>query len=113
MPSIVIFMFLAFFAFVIFSGVNTYLKNEKSPIVATRAQVVDRRRRTNTHNDANGHMHTDETFYLIFGLDTGSTLELRVRRSVYKQAPSGEWGTLTFQGTRFLRFESPSGVWEK
>lgn len=36
-----------------------------------------------------------------------------VGRRVFKNVPEHEWGTLTFQGTRFLKFNSSSGVVEK
>lgn len=57
-------------------------------------------------------MNTDETFTLIFKLDTGSELTFSVNRYIYRSIQEHEWGTLIFQGTRFLKFQSPSGVIE-
>ncbi|MFT8352525.1 DUF2500 family protein [Clostridium saccharoperbutylacetonicum] len=60
--------------------------------------------------DANGATTTTETLKLIFQLDTGSKLRFNVTGRIFKSIPEQEWGTLTFQGTRFLKFESLSGV---
>ena len=106
-------IFFIFMCFIVVSGIIRYVKNEKSPVIATKARLIDKKRDFHTHTDANGAVSTTETLYLVFGLDTGSTMRFSVGGRVYRHVPSDEWGTLTFQGTRFLRFESVSGVVEK
>lgn len=106
-------VFITILAFIIISGILRYIKNENSPVIATKAKLVNKRRDTHTHTDANGAMHMDETLYLAFQLDTGSTMELAVNGRVYRNVPENEWGTLTFQGTRFIKYEYAGGTVER
>jgi hypothetical protein len=103
----------AIFALIIFKAISTYIKNENSPIISTKAQLIKKKRDVHTNTDANGVMSTNETLILIFGLDTGSELKFTVGRRIFRSVPECEWGTLTFQGTRFLKFQSPSVIVEK
>ena len=113
MPAILIIIFIAFFAFIILGWITRYIKNENSPVIATKAKLIDKKRDVHTHTDANGAMMTDETLYLIYELDTGSRMELRVNGRIFRGAPEDEWGTLTFQGTRFIRFEGGGVILER
>ena len=106
-------IFFIFFAFVVFMSITRYIKNENSPIISTKAQLIKKKRDTHTHADANGVTTTNETLILIFELDTGSELRFTVGGRIFRCIPEYEWGTLTFQGTRFLKFQSISGVVEK
>ena len=106
-------IFVIALCFAVGSWIARYIKNESSPIVKTKARLIDKKRDTMTGTDANGDVSASETLYLIFGLDTGSTMSFSVGGRIYRNVPKNEWGTLTFQGTRFLRFESASGVVEK
>lgn len=106
-------IFVVVLGVIIFNVITTYVKNENSPVISTKAQLISKRRNTNTQTDANGIMTTTETLILIFELDTGSEIKFTVGGRVYKAILENEWGTLTFQGTRFLKFESKSGIVEK
>lgn len=106
-------VFIIALGFIIFTGISQYIKNEKSPIIATRAKLIDRKRDIHTHTDANGVIMNDETLYLFFRLDTGSDMKLIVNGRIYRNVPENEWGTLTFQGTRFIKFECGSGTIER
>lgn len=106
-------LFFAIFALIIFKAISTYMKNEKSPIISTKAQLIKKKRDAHTQTDANGVMTTNETLMLIFELDTESELKFTVGGRIFRSVPEYEWGSLTFQGTRFLKFESVSGVVEK
>jgi len=113
MSSLFIVAFVIVAGLILFSGILRYVKNENSPVVATKARLLDKRVDVHTSTDPNGVMSTNETYYLIFELDTGSTMKLAVTGRVYRNAIKNEWGTLTFQGTRFHKFESSSGVLER
>lgn len=106
-------IFFVIFTLAIFKGISTYVKNENSPVISTKAQLIKKKRDTNMQTDANGIMTTTETLILIFELDTGSEIKFFVGGRVYRNILENEWGTLTFQGTRFLKFESKSGIVEK
>jgi hypothetical protein len=106
-------IFFVILALMIFKIISTYVKNENSPVISTKAQLIKKRRTTNTQTDANGIMTTNETLILVFELDTGSEIKFFVGGRVYRSISENEWGTLTFQGTRFLKFENRSGIVEK
>lgn len=106
-------IFFIFFAFIIFLSVSRYIKNENSPIISIKAKLIKKKRDVHTNTDSNGVMTTNETLILKFELDTGSEMELIVGGRIFRNIPEHEWGTLTFQGTRFLKFESISGIVEK
>lgn len=106
-------MFFIFLVFAVFMAIRRYIKNENSPIISTKAQLIKKKRDMHTHTDANGVMTTNETLILVFELDTGSELRFTVGGHVFRSVQEYEWGTLTFQGTRFLKFQSASGIVEK
>lgn len=106
-------IFFIILALIVFKVISTYVKNENSPIISTKAQLSKKQRYTNTQTDANGVMTTNETYSLRFQLDTGSEMKFAVGRRIYKEIEENEWGTLTFQGTRFLRFQWNKGLVEK
>ncbi|WP_160688733.1 DUF2500 domain-containing protein [Clostridium sp. C2-6-12] len=102
-------IFFVTLVFIIFNLISTYVKNEKSPVIATKAQLIKKKTDTNIQTDSNGMTTTTETLILIFQLDTGSEIKFVVGGRVYRTISENEWGTLTFQGTRFLKFESKMG----
>jgi hypothetical protein len=106
-------LFFIIFAFIVFKGISTYIKNENSPVISTKAQLIKKKRDMYTNTDANGIMSTNETLILVFELDTGSELRFTVGGRIFRSIPEYEWGRLTFQGTRFLKFESVSGIVER
>lgn len=106
-------IFFVVLAFIIFNLISTYIKNENSPVIATKAQLIKKKRNIDTQTDANGMTTTTETLILIFQLDTGSEIKFIVGGRVYRTISENEWGTLTFQGTRFLKFEGQNGIVEK
>ncbi|ADL51925.1 DUF2500 domain-containing protein [Clostridium cellulovorans] len=106
-------IFFIFFAFVAFMGIATYIKNENSPVISTKAQLIKKKRDMHSHTDGNGMMSTNEALILIFQLDTGSEIKFNVGRRVFRNITEHEWGTLTFKGTRFLKFQSVSGSVER
>jgi len=98
---------------IIFKLIMTYIKNENSPIIATKAQLIKKKRDIHTQTGDNGVMATNETLILIFQLDTGSELKFIVGDRIYRSISEYEWGTLTFQGTRFLKFKWKNELVEK
>lgn len=98
--------------FIVFA-VYGFIKNENSPLVATKAVLIDKINDTHVHTDANGVASTTENLFLLFKLDTGSTIKLPVGGRIYRSIPKDEWGMLTFQGTRFVKFENSSVVVER
>ena len=98
-------LFFIILAIVIINGIRQYVKNENSPVISTKAQLINRKKDVSTTMDANNVMHHNETFKLEFKLDTGSEVKFVVNRRIFYELEEFEWGILTFQGTRFLRFQ--------
>lgn len=93
---------IGFFAYLIFNGVSTWVKNNNSPVETYNAVVVAKR--TNV-SGGSGDSGATTSYFVTFQLDDGSRLELRVKYNDYGAIAEGDVGVLTRQGTRFLGFE--------
>ena len=107
--------FLAFFvilAMVIISLLRSLLqwnKNNHSPRLTVLATVVTKRSSTShsTHHAGNGAMHTStsSSYYATFQVESGDRMEFHITGTEYGMLAEGDYGMLTFQGTRYLSFE--------
>ena len=105
-------MFILVFGMVLFTiikGIGQWSKNNNSPRLTVEATVVSKRGDISRHHhsDANGigHTHTSTTYYVTFQVASGDRIELCVGGSEYGMLVEGDFGDLTFQGTRYLGFE--------
>lgn len=116
MPTFFFIMFLLVFCLAlgmilvsIFRGIGQWNKNNHSPRLTVEATVVAKRGDVSHHHhtDANGmgHTHTSTTYYVTFQVASGDRMELCVGGSEYGMLVEGDFGDLTFQGTRYLGFE--------
>ncbi|KEI18572.1 DUF2500 family protein [Clostridium haemolyticum] len=103
-------VFYIFVIVVIIMGIVTFIKNERSPIISTKAQLVYKKREYHTHTNNNVVMTTNETLILIFQLDTGSKIEFIVDYDTFTNIPEYQWENLIFEGTRFLKFELNNSI---
>ncbi len=92
--------------FTIFRGIKQENKNNHSPRLTVDAKVVAKR--TNFHRSSGtshtvSHGHT--TYYVTFEVKSGDRMELQVQGTEYGLLVEGDFGELTFQGTRYLGFE--------
>lgn len=81
-------------------------KNDHSPRLTVEVKVVSKR--TNFHRSPGeqGHMgHGHTTYFVTFEVKSGDRMELSVTGPEYGLLVEGDFGELTFQGTRYLRFE--------
>lgn len=94
-------------------GISTWHKNNNSPRLTVEATVVSRRQNTDVHHhhnagDATGahgmHTTTSTTYYVTFQVASGDRMELHVSGREYGMLAEGDFGELTFQGTRYLDF---------
>ncbi|WP_407271731.1 DUF2500 domain-containing protein [Radiobacillus sp. PE A8.2] len=98
--------------FTVVKGITEWSKNNQSPRLAVPAQVKSKRthvsRRMHSNND---HMHSGSrtSYYVTFEFDSGDRSEFSMSGSDYGQLAEGDFGTLTFQGTRYLGFERNVG----
>ena len=80
--------------------------NNNSPRLTVPAKVVAKRTNVSRHNNASGHgHHTSTSYYVTFEFESTDRLELHVNGSEYGLLVEGDFGKLTFQGTRYLGFE--------
>ena len=90
-------------------GISQWNKNNQSPRLTVEARVVTKREDVGVHhhNDANGTMHTTHStwYYVTFEVESGDRIELEVNGTEYGMLVDGDFGKLSFQGTRYLGFE--------
>lgn len=80
-------------------------KNDQSPRLSIDAKVVAKRTNHTRHRGGQHHMaHTTTTYYATFEVASGDRMELRLQGHEYGLIVEGDYGELTFQGTRFLGF---------
>lgn len=114
MFTVVFLLIAGLIVFQIFHGVNTWHKNNNSPRLTVNAKVVSKRIEVSHHNHRNagditgvhGHSYTSSTWYYVtFQVDSGDRMEFSVTGSQYGLLVEGDYGQLSFQGTRYLSFE--------
>ncbi|MBQ4572406.1 MAG: DUF2500 domain-containing protein [Clostridia bacterium] len=101
-------IFLVVFIYNVVMNIRQWHKNNQSPRLSVDATVVTKRSHTShNHHHHNGHMHTasSTSYYVTFQVQSGDRMELRVKSYDYGMMVEGDYGVLTFQGTRFLGFE--------
>lgn len=91
-------------------GIGRWNKNNASPRLAVNATVVAKRSQVShsDHQDAGTgavHHHSSTSYYATFQVESGDRMEFLVRSSEYGMLAEGDFGKLTFQGTRYLGFE--------
>ena len=97
------------FIFSFISGISKWNKNNQSPRLTVESKIVSRRADTSVHhhNHANGTPHTIRStrYYVTFEVESGDRIELEVDGEEYGMRVEGDYGKLSFQGTRYLGFE--------
>lgn len=101
---------LGVFIFTAVKGISRWSKNNRSPVLTVDASVVTKRDayRRHIHHGAGtqGMYHTySSQYYVTFQFESGDRMELQVDESQYGLLCEGDFGKLTFQGTRFLVFQ--------
>ena len=88
-------------------GVSQWNKNNHSPRLTVPVTVVAKRTNVSRHHHAGEHPHTSTStsYYVTFQVESGDRMELKMSGSSYGLIVEGDRGMLTFQGTRFLKFE--------
>ena len=97
------------FVVVLVRGIGQWHQNNQSPVLTVDAQVVAKRADTSHHHHTTGpdnHMavHSSTTYYVTFQVQSGDRMELQLYGQDYGVLREGDFGRLTFQGTRFKGF---------
>ncbi len=113
-PILVIIIFLiviAVFIVVFVKGIGQWNKNNHSPRLTVDATVVSKRtdisHSSGHHNHTTGmHTsgHTSTYYYVTFQVESGDRMEFHVSGEEYGLLVEGDYGDLSFQGTRYLGF---------
>ena len=109
-PIFFILMFLLVFGGIVVTmirGIGQWSKNNNSPRLTVEATVISKRGDVSHHHHNNGgtmHTTTSTTYYVTFQVQSGDRMELRVSGYEYGMLAEGDFGDLTFQGTRYLGF---------
>lgn len=107
-------LFVVMFVFVFVKNIRQWHNNNNSPRLIVDATVVAKRTNvSHTHHanagDATGahgyHTTSSTTYYVTFQVESGDRMELSVSGYEYGMLVEGDFGKLTFQGTRYLGFE--------
>lgn len=105
--SIVIVCFIVFFA----KGISEWNKNNHSPRLTVDATIVAKRTNISHSSGSCNHStgmhssgHTSTTYYITFQVESGDRMEFHVTGEQYGLLVEGDYGDLSFQGTRYLGF---------
>lgn len=111
MDAIFPLFFILVFGIIIFTlirGVKEWHKNNQQPVLNVEAKIVAKRNHTSRNSSNNGghhHHHTSTSYYVTFEVESGDRMEFRVAANEYGLLAEGDIGKLTFQGTRYHKFE--------
>ena len=92
------------FIFTVIKGISQWNKNNHSPKLTVDATVVTKRDHV-SHHHHNNHTTHSTTYYVTFQVDSGDRMEFHVSSSEFGMLVEGDYGRLSFQGTRYLSFE--------
>ncbi len=96
----------ATFVVIFVKGIREWNHNNHSPVLTVPAKVVAKREHR-SHNSAAGDdiVHTSTSYYATFEVESGDRMELSLSGREYGLLAQGDVGKLTFQGSRYHRFE--------
>ncbi len=104
---LIFFIVIVGFIYIFISGIMQWNKNNHSPILTVDARIVAKRAHVSYNHVGTDTMHTttSTSYYVTFQVESGSRMELHVNGREYGMLAEGDFGKLTFQGTRYLGFE--------
>ena len=86
-------------------SLGQWAENNNSPRLTVPATVVAKRTNVDHHNGNDAaQYHSSTTYYATFQVASGDRMELHVGGREYGMLAEGDFGELTFQGTRYLGF---------
>lgn len=100
--SMMFFIVFGIIAFSIIKSTLQWSKNNNEPLLTVPAKVVTKRSNTRG-GSGNSSAHT--SYYVTFEVQSGDRLELKMNGRDYGQLADGDFGLLSFQGTRYHTFE--------
>lgn len=115
MPGIFIALFvimfcavMGFFIFALAKGVSQWNKNNHTPKLSVMATAVTKRMSASSHfhnNGVNSFNSPSTSYFVTFEVESGDRMEFRLDGNEYGLICEGDYGKLTFQGTRYISFD--------
>lgn len=98
------------FIIIIFTVIRQRYKNHRSPKIVANSTIIKKRKQRVNHSSsgvAGPHVFPGAEYWVTFQLEGGESLELWLKENEteYNRLNEGDYGKLTFQGTRYLGFE--------
>ena len=89
--------------------IRQWWKNRHSPLIVTQATVIDKRIEEHyirSKRSAGIGYRTRKLliYYITFNLEGGEHIEMRTNESVYSELQNGDYGKLTFKGSKYMGF---------
>lgn len=89
--------------------IRQWWKNRRSPLIVTQATVIDKRIEEHyirSKRSAGIGYRTRKVliYYITFNLEGGENIELRTNESSFLEFQKGDYGKLTFKGSKYLGF---------
>lgn len=92
-------------------GMRRSFSNHKLPLLCVSSIIVGKRTEVYHRHDSDHSVNrTDTIYYLTFEVESGDRIEFAVSGEEYGKCAEGDEGKLTFQGSRYDRFERLSRV---
>lgn len=89
------------------TGAKEWNRNNRSPVLSVEATVVAKRvdvSHQTHHHEEHRHRSTSTSYHVTFELASADRMELSVSGREYGMLVEGDFGKLTFQGTRYKGF---------
>lgn len=82
-------------------------RNNQQPVLTVDSRIVSKRSEVkHTHHPEDSISSSSRTsYYITFEVESGDRMEFAVNGSEFGICAEGDEGRLSFQGTRYLRFE--------
>jgi len=98
----IFFLVLGVFVFVFVQIGRAHRKNDRAPRLTVGAKIVDKRQQ---YRRGSGSSMGHTWYFVTFEVQSGDRMELETEEGEFGLLAVGDAGMLTFQGTRFLKFE--------
>lgn len=97
----------------VINSLKEWKTNNNSPILTINVVVIAKRgdiSHNHYHSESsNHHTHSSTSYYVTFEVESGDRMEFNMPGSEYGLIMQGDTGKLTFQGTRYIKFERKRG----
>lgn len=103
-PILFIFVFASIFL-TLLKGLKQWNLNNKQPQLSVSAKLITKRIKFTHQKRHNQIGHNSTSYFITFEVESGERMEFRVDGLIYGKFIENDTGILTYQGTRFIKFE--------